>query len=54
MALCPKCGKDFLGQDLLAEAFQARQPKSRKKLGRYIMFSCPHCKVFLDIKEKLG
>jgi hypothetical protein len=34
------------------EVFQAKELESRKDLGDNIIFKCPLCQVFLDIKEK--
>ncbi len=50
MVSCPKGGAEFPPKDIWAEVFQAKELETRKELGNYIIFMCPLCQVFLDIK----
>jgi hypothetical protein len=45
-------GKGFGYVYIWAGVIQAEELENRKDLGDYIIFMCPLCQVFLDIKEK--
>ena len=48
----PSCKQEFPAANIWAEVIQAKELEGRKDLGEYIIFMCPLCQVFLDIKEK--
>jgi len=50
MVICPNCKKDFLSKNMLIEVFDGEESETHKKLDKFILFNCPHCHVFLDIK----
>jgi hypothetical protein len=52
MVNCPGCKQEFPAANIWAEVIQAKELEGRKDLGEYIIFMCPLCQVFLDIKEK--
>gem|GEM_PF-997081 len=47
----PKCGREFPPKDMWTEVFQAEESETGKALSKYVMFSCPYCHVFLDLKD---
>ena len=52
MVNCPKCGGFFEPMNIVIEEFGARLAEEKKSIGPYLMFCCPDCGVFLDMKEK--
>jgi hypothetical protein len=52
MVNCPSCKQESPAANIWAEVIQAKELEGRKDLGEYIIFMCPLCQVFLDIKEK--
>jgi len=52
MVKCPNCGGFFEPMNIVIEEFGGRLAEAGKSIGPYLMFSCPECGVFLDMKEK--
>lgn len=52
MVNCPGCKQEFPAANIWAEVIQAKELENRRDLGEYIIFMCPLCQIFLDIKEK--
>jgi hypothetical protein len=52
MVNCPSCKQEFAAANIWAEVIRAKELETRKELGDYIIFMCPLCQVFLDIKER--
>jgi predicted RNA-binding Zn-ribbon protein involved in translation (DUF1610 family) len=50
MVSCPKCGAEFPPKDMWTEVFQAEESETGNGLNKNVIFSCPECHVFLDMK----
>lgn len=50
MVICPTCKQEFPPKEMWTEVFEAEEYESGKRLGQFIMSSCPHCHVFLETK----
>ena len=52
MVICPHCKTKFPAGRVLIEEFQTTKSEDGKSTDTYLMFHCPDCDFFLDIKER--
>ena len=52
MVICPHCKTKFPAGRVLIEEFQTTKSEDGKSTDTYLMFHCPECDFFLDIKER--
>ncbi len=53
MVFAPVCKHEIpTANDMWIEVFNTQESETGKKIGTYVMFSCPECHTIIDIKEK--